>query len=74
MNAQVSPSNDAGCMRWDVVCCRLTVVLQSEVPIPPPKTRCHKVRIQMSAPTQAILCQFLCFVTMLCAGTRFQIV
>lgn len=35
MNAQVAPSSDADCMRCDAVCCRLTVVLQSEDRIPP---------------------------------------
>lgn len=35
MNAQTAPLPDADCSRCDAVCCRLTVVLQSEDRIPP---------------------------------------
>ena len=35
MSAQAAPANDADCTSCDAVCCRLTVVLQSEDRIPP---------------------------------------
>lgn len=35
MNAEASPASDADCSRCDAVCCRLTVVLQSEDRVPP---------------------------------------